>query len=358
MKARSLFLGAVAGGFILRRARRIRRRMSFNGKSVLITGGSRGLGLELARRFAREGARLSLLARDADELARAQWRLESTFGADVQTWACDLRNAEQVEQVADEVIGTRGGVDVLINNAGVIRVGPFLSMSMDDFQEALDVHLTAPLRLIHKVVPGMMQRRAGRIVNVSSIAGLIAVPHLAPYVASKFALTGLSETMTAELAAHGVYVTTVCPGLMRTGSHVNALFRGDFRREFAWFSWMGANPMLSTSSAHAARRIVDACRNGRPRLSISAVTRLADVADSVAPGVLATMNSLAASVLPTLVENTEAARPGWQSTSRAAPSVMTRLADRQIERNNELDAPHAIAYRSARRSNGRNGHEN
>ena len=353
IRKRTIVAGAVGAALTLRVAARLRRRMSFKGKSVLITGGSRGLGLELARRFAREGARLSIIARDEDELARARFHLEDELGADVETWVCDLRNGEQIDQVCDEIISARGGIDVLVNNAGVIRVGPLTTMSPGDFQEAIDVHMMAPLRLTQRVLPGMKEKRRGRIVNISSIGGMVAVPHLSPYVASKFAITGLSETMTAELAPHGIRVTTVCPGLMRTGSHVHALFRGKPEREFVWFSWMSGNPLFSTSSDHAARRIVNACRYGDSRLTITLQARMLEVLDGLAPGLVAGANSLAARLMPLPEESPEAERPGWQSTSRAAPSIMTRLADNQIERNNELDSTHAMAYRAPHAGNGR-----
>src|SRR4029434_5355216 len=100
----------------------------------------------------------------------------------------------------------------------------------------------------------------GRIVNIASIGAKIAFPHLLPYTASKFALAGLSEGLRTELAQDGIYVTTVSPGLMRTGSHVNALFKGQQRKEFALFS--AANAWISTSSTRAARQIVEACRYG------------------------------------------------------------------------------------------------
>ncbi len=350
---RTIVGAAIGAAVIARTATRLQRRMSFRDKSVLITG-ARGLALELARLFATEGARLSLLARDAAELERAQWHLESEFDADVRTWICDLRETAQIDSVMTQVIEQRDGVDVLINNAGIIRVGPFDTMAVDDFHEAMDIHFTAPLRLTQLVLPGMKEKRRGRIVNISSIGGLVAVPHLSPYVASKFALSGLSQTMTAELAQHGIRVTTVCPGLMRTGGHVHALFRGDPQREFVWFSWLGNNPLFSTSSAHAARRILKACRYGTSRLTITAQAKLLKVMDSVAPGLVAGVNGMVSRFMPAPEHPETEERPGWQSTSRAAPSVMTALGDRQVERNNELDSPHALAYRA---SNG-NGRDN
>jgi short-subunit dehydrogenase len=98
------------------------------------------------------------------------------------------------------------------------------------------IHFWAPFYAMQAVLPQMRERGAGRIVNISSIGGKVAVPHLAPYCASKFALVGLSKAMRIELAKDNIFVTTVCPGLMRTGSHVNAVFKGQNEKEFAWFS--------------------------------------------------------------------------------------------------------------------------
>ena len=131
---------------------------------------------------------------------------------------------------------------------------PFENLDLEDFQESVDTHAWGPFHLIRAVAPEMQRRKQGRIVNISSIGGLVAVPHLLGYCMGKFALTGLSDGFRAELAKDGVHVTTVAPGLMRTGSHVNAMFRGQHRKEFAWFAISGANPLVSTTAPRAAKR--------------------------------------------------------------------------------------------------------
>ena len=117
------------------------------------------------------------------------------------------------------------------------------------------VHFWGPLQTMPAAIPVMRRQRGGRIVNVSSIGGKIGVPHLAPYCASKFALTGLSESMRAELAKDGIHVTTVCPGMMRTGSPFNAWFKGRHREEFAWFAISDSLPVASIDAA--ASRVAD-----------------------------------------------------------------------------------------------------
>ena len=115
---------------------------------------------------------------------------------------------------------------MLINNAGVIQVGPIEHMTIADFEEAMAVHFRGPLYTMSATIPYMRRQGGGRIVNIASIGGLVAVPHLAPYSASKFALVGLSDALRAELAKNNIQITTVSPGLIRTGSAPNALFKG------------------------------------------------------------------------------------------------------------------------------------
>ena len=139
---------------------------------------------------------------------------------------CDLRDRDQVRKLFRQVRERLGPIDVLINNAGVIEVGPAETMTLEDYQDAMATNFWAPLYAILEALPEMRQRRQGRIVNIASVGGKVSVPHLLPYCASKFALVGLSEGLRAELAKDGVVVTTVCPGLMRTGSPRNATFKG------------------------------------------------------------------------------------------------------------------------------------
>ena len=115
----------------------------------------------------------------------------------------------------------------------------------------------------------MRAQGGGRIVNISSVGGKVAVPHLVPYTTSKFALVGLSDGMRAELGRENIIVTTVCPGLMRTGSHLNALFKGKHAEEFTWFSIIDSLPISSIDARRAARQIIEACRRGDPQLLIS-----------------------------------------------------------------------------------------
>src|SRR5919205_2751499 len=264
MNSRAKFVSAaVAGLGALVAGRAIRRReaIDFAGKVVVITGGSRGLGLVMAREWAADGAHLALLARDAAELKRAEDDLVAR-GAEVLALPCDLREQEEAQGAIRRVLDHYGRIDVLVNNAGVIQTGPVEHMEIEDFEDAMAVHLWGPLYTTMAALPHMRRQGGGRIVNISSIGGKIAVPHLLPYCASKFALTGLSDSLRAELAKDRIFVTTVCPGMMRTGSPFNAWFKGRHRDEFAWFVISDSLPLASIDARRAAAQLIDGCRHG------------------------------------------------------------------------------------------------
>lgn len=330
--AAALALAGILGARALIRAQ---RRYDLHGKVILITGGSRGLGLALAREFARRGSRVAICARDADELERARLDLQGR-GARVLTLACDITDRARVDEAIREVTSEWGRIDVLVNDAGVIQVGPLDTLTREDYEEAMRTHFWGPLNTMMAVLPQMRARRDGRIVNISSIGGKISVPHLLPYSASKFALTGLSEGMRAELARENVLVTTVCPGLMRTGSPRNAQFKGKHRAEYAWFSIADSTPLLTTSAEGAAGRIVDACRNGDAELTFPLLSTLAVGFHGLFPGVTADILGQVNRVLPDADgAGTEKMR-GAESQSKLSPSPLTALSDRAAARNNEL----------------------
>jgi NAD(P)-dependent dehydrogenase (short-subunit alcohol dehydrogenase family) len=322
---------AAAASYYLRE----KRRIDFRALTVLISGGSRGLGLELARLFAHEGARVVLIARERDQLQNVAHEFK-TRGGSVAALECDVRKPEDVKKTVAEIIERHGGIDVLINNAGIIQVGPMEHMQRDDFVDAMDVHFWGPFYLMQEILPHMRRRGGGRIVNITSIGGKVALPHLLPYVASKFALVGLSEGLRAELAKDGIYITTVVPGLMRTGSHLNAMFKGDHQKEFAVFSIANASPLFSTSSEKAARQIVEACRYGKAELFITPQARLLHLVNSLFPGWLAETFGVLSRVLPGPRDGEgDVLKRGWESRSRFAPSFMTRSSDRAAARNKE-----------------------
>jgi NAD(P)-dependent dehydrogenase (short-subunit alcohol dehydrogenase family) len=330
-----LAAGLSAAGVLLAKLARSARAIDFAGKSVVIFGGSRGLGLVIARELAAEGARVVLISRDAEELERARMDLDQR-GLTVTTIPCDVRDREQVDAAIQHAIGQHGAIDILINDAGIIQVGPLDNMTVADFENAMATHFWGPLFAILAALPHMRDGGARRIVNISSIGGKVAVPHLLPYSASKFALTGFSEGLRAELAREGFSVTTVCPGLMRTGSTYNAWFKGQHRREFAWFHLTDSIPGISIGARRAARQIIDACRHGDAELIITPSARIAVILNAVSPGAMARAMAMGNRLLPSPVDGGDVARSGWQSVSRFVPSALTTLADRASVENNEL----------------------
>ena len=323
------------GATVALRIARERRRIEFDGKNVLISGASRGLGLELARAFAEQGANLILLARDQAKLSRTAKELERS-GVRVWTFVCDIADRNQVRQVMGDIIVQAGRIDVLINNAGTIQVGPLENMDLSDFEKSMGVHFWGSLHLMDEVIPHMKPFGQGRIVNIASIGGKVAVPHLLPYAASKFALVGLSEGMRAELLKDGIYVTTVCPGLMRTGSHLHAFFKGQHKKEYALFAIANASPLLSTGSTRAAQEILEACRYGKAEITITPQARLLRLVNGLFPTLVAETLGLVNRLLPSARATGNDLKEGWQSGSLLAPSLLTRPADRAAERNNEL----------------------
>ena len=239
-------------------------RFFYRDKVALITGGSRGLGLEIARQICAHGGKVALIARDAEELARAKIDLDR-FGTEVLTIQCDLLETAQIQSAVQQTLQRFGKIDILINNAGIIEVGPVEHMQLKDFDRAMRLHFWAPYILYFLIAP-RMRANGGRIVNISSIGGRIAVPHMAAYSASKFALTGFSDAIRAELARDNIFVTTVTPGLMRTGSQIHAKFKGDHSAEYKWFDWSRKIPLASISVERAARKVLKACRRGKPNL--------------------------------------------------------------------------------------------
>jgi len=330
-----LALAAGAGAWLAVRAAIAKRRAyDLRGKVVLITGGSRGLGLLLAREFAREGAILALCARDTAELERAREDLEGR-GAEVFTTRCDITDRENVARMVSAIEERFGRVDVLVNNAGVIQVGPMEEMTIADYEEAMQTHFWGSLYATLAVLRGMRQRHQGRIINISSFGGKVSVPHLLPYSASKFALTGLSQGLRSELTEDGIFVTTVCPGLMRTGSHTNAYFKGQHRAEYTLFSITGALPVTSMDAEKAARRIVEACKRGEAELILTFPASIAVIFHSLFPGLTADILSLINRMLPAPGGIGRHRARGQESETALAPSLLTSLSDRAAERNNE-----------------------
>jgi short-subunit dehydrogenase len=341
--AGTLMAGAAAGlGTVLAvrsglgRFRKHRLR-ELRGKTVLITGGSRGLGLALAEEFAQFGAKIAICARDEQELARARQQLED-LGAVVCAVPCDVTKPEEVDTLISSVTRHMGGIDLLVNNAGVISVGPILSQKLEDFQEAMEVMFWGTVHPTLAVLPQMLARGSGKIVNISSIGGKVSVPHLIPYGCAKFAVTGFSEGLHAELKRFGIHVLTVIPGLMRTGSHLNAQFKGNHQAEFGWFAVSGTNPLASISARRAAEKIVNATCANRTELVISWQAKLLAGVHGVAPRLTQELLAHVNRLLPDAAGNTEK-KAGHESHSAVTRSPLTALGKRAARRYNQVEKP-------------------
>jgi NAD(P)-dependent dehydrogenase (short-subunit alcohol dehydrogenase family) len=309
-------------------------RFSLRDKVALITGGSRGLGLVLARQICAAGGKVALIARDAEELGRAKADLARRSGA-VLTVQCDLLDPGQIQAAVRQIIDRFGKIDILINSAGIIEVGPLEHMTREDFERAMRLHFWAPFELVSQIVPEMRTWGGGRIVNISSIGGKVAVPHLAPYSASKFALTGFSDALRAELARDNIYVTTVAPGMMRTGSHVNAKFKGKHDAEFGWFAASAGAPLISMNADRAARKILAACRRGQPSLTLTFAARTAILGNALFPNLTGYWMKIVNRFLPGADDKEGNELRAGSQLRRVTPRWLTRLADRATRRNNE-----------------------
>ncbi len=283
---------AVASLALVRGVLRLRRRFDPRGKVVVIAGGARGLGLVLARKLVERGARVALGARDAGELSRARHDLED-LGGDVYTAFCDVTHRADVRRFIAEVEADFGPIEVLVNNAGTIQVGPIEDVTEADFDLALDVNLRGPLHAIYAVLPGMRRRQRGRIVNIASVGDEVAAPPLAAYSTSKFGLVGLSEALRAELAKNEIYVTTVCP-------------------------------LTSVGAERAAEQIIRALVRGDAEVSVSPRTRLITWLHGLAPGLVQELLGAVNRVLP---------KPTAAPVVAAARDARSHLAARLSLRN-------------------------
>jgi len=290
----SLVAGAALAG---RAALRALRAGDLHGRTVLVTGGSRGLGFALASELADAGARVAICARGEEALGRARAQLEAR-GAEVLVTRCDVGRRDEVERWVAEATDRFGQVDVLVNNAGVISVGPLLSQRHEDFAQAMDIHFWGIVNPVYAVLPQLLERGEGTIVNVTSIGGKVSVPMLSSYTPSKYAAVGLSQGLHAELARYGVHVVTVVPGLMRTGSYLSALFKGDQKLLYSLFSPVASSPVNTISAGRAARRIVRAIRHRETEVTLTLHAKLATRAAGLAPGLVTEALGLLNRVLP------------------------------------------------------------
>jgi short-subunit dehydrogenase len=328
MSAAGVGLGMLARGIYNRL-----NRYDLAGKVILITGGSRGLGLEMARLVSSKGAKVAICARNEDQLAKAEAELQAT-GAEVLAIRADLRDPKQALELIADVESHFGKVDVLINNAGVMELGPENVMEVPDYKEVMDSNLWSALNTIKAVLPCFLAAGQGRIVNICSIGGKIAVPHMLPYSVSKFALVGLSEGLSAELRKNNIRVTTVIPNLMRTGSPRNVSIKGDHEKEYAWFKIADSLPFLSQNSRQAAEEIVEALQNGDRHLTLTWTAKLVTVLKGLMPETVIALSQVANGLLPK--SDNRQTKKGFESESAVTKGKLASMTDEAARENNEL----------------------
>ncbi|WPL48848.1 SDR family NAD(P)-dependent oxidoreductase [Sphingobacterium bambusae] len=325
--AKIALLAAVSGAMIgMQRSKR--RKLSVEGKVVLITGGSRGLGFALAQELATRGALLALCGRSDEHLQLAKQALIER-GAEVFVYPADVTDPQQVDILVQQVVGHYGRVDVLVNNAGAMLVGPHAAMDSEDYKKIMDNNCWSSLYCIQAVLPHFTAQSAGQVVNIASIGGKIAVPHMLPYSVSKFALLGLSQGLTAELAPAGIDVLTVVPSLMRTGSPLNIGVKGSHKLEYAWFKIADSLPFVSQSAARAASAIADGMESGKKEIVLTLTAKVAGALQGLCPSILSRALSLINRLLPVSSDTSE--KKGYQSESILSRSALAASTDRAAQ---------------------------
>jgi short-subunit dehydrogenase len=305
------------------------------GEVAIVTGASRGLGLELARELGRHSVRLVICARAASALNDAADELRAG-GAEVTAIACDITEEPSARLLVDTALSAYGRLDIIVNNAGIIQVGPVANSQPSDYESAMRTMALAPARLTLTALPVMRERGHGRILNITSVGGKVSVPHLLPYCMAKFAVVAFSEGLRAELGPGPVTVTTAVPGLMRTGSHTQALFRGQREKEFTWFALGASLPLLSMDATRAARRIVSAMRGRRAEVIFTPAAQIGARGAAIFPALTARVLYAMSAALPGAAETAgeltrgENLRPALPGKLFGKLTAMGRSAARRL----------------------------
>jgi all-trans-retinol dehydrogenase (NAD+) len=226
-----------------------------SGKNILITGAASGIGKLMAGYFAEENAHLALIDINQDLLNQTKNQIGEK-GVKVQAYTCDISDEQSVDATISNVMKDFKQIDILINNAGIVVGKNFLDLKAQDFRKVLDVNLMGMILMTQKILPQMMARKTGHIVNIASTAGFIGMPKMSEYCASKFADIGVSDSLRMELKKSGykdIKITIVCPYVIATG-----MFNG--------FKPLFLNPVLKPEKV--ARKIVRAVKKNKPYLII------------------------------------------------------------------------------------------
>ncbi len=188
--------------------------MNFNGKTVLVTGSTRGIGKAIAVEFAKRGANVVITGRNKGTAEIVAENIKNEFG--VEAYGCKLNFAEDVPQQWKEIEKVAGSVDILVNNAGLTRDTLFIRMKDEDWEEVINANLTGTFKITKLVVKGMMKKKWGRIINISSVVGFTGNAGQVNYATTKAGLIGFTKSLAKELASRNITVNAVAPGFIET----------------------------------------------------------------------------------------------------------------------------------------------
>ncbi len=240
-------------------------------KTALITGASSGIGAAFARTAAARGYDLILVARRQERLEALAEECRKAHGVDTEVLAADLAKPEDVAQLVKKIAGLPS-LELLVNNAGFGTTGHFADVDLDKHLDMLQVHVTATMRFTHAALEGMIARRKGGIVNVSSLSAFLAMPNAVTYCATKMWLVTFSQALAKELAGTGVHVQVLCPGFTYTEFHDTPEFAKFKRTDVSTGLWMPAADVVNESmAALEADRVV--CIPGRKNRLLMALNR-------------------------------------------------------------------------------------
>jgi short-subunit dehydrogenase len=267
--------------------------VKLEGARALVTGASRGIGEHVAAELARRGARVVIAARGETDLRAVAAAIEAETARAPQVVVADMAQELQVRRMVAEAVEALGGLDLLVNNAGLGLSGPVREIRPEDLRYVFEVNVVAPLVATQAALPGMLERRRGRIVNVASVASHVATPGLGGYAATKFALRAWGDALRAELQGTGVGVTAVFPGPIRTDFVAHTRGKRD--------GWMPLTPVGAPVDA-CARAIVSAIVSDRAEVFVPAFWQAAVGANSVAPQLVRVFGRRGARLTTALVD--------------------------------------------------------
>ncbi len=238
-------------------------------KNVLITGGALGMGKSLAELFLYEGSRVVIVDIREDQLTKTKDELSSL--GEVVAYPCDVSDKAAVYSLAKRVEKEFGVIDILVNNAGIVKSSPFLEKSDEAIEKTISVNLLAHFWTMKAFLPGMIAKKEGHIVNIASAGGLLGVPYITDYCASKFAVIGLTESLRQEMRLKGykkIKLTYVCPNTVNTGM------------------FEGAKPVKGTKmleSEDVTTAVIDAVKKGKAMVGVPASVNLVPIVKGILP---------------------------------------------------------------------------